>query len=216
MNLFISRNLGPESYIANIAKEQGWNLTDLALIKQIPVFPEDPLPDSDYLFFTSPTSVSIFLKTFGTPDRPVCTMGKGTSKALPPDIRPLFEGTGSSQKVAEDFSLFALNKIVLFPIGNESVRTIQKALRPEQCREYVLYKTLPKHFVLPPQDLYVFTSPSNVKSFLDVNPPLIKAKVIALGQKTAEELNKNGISSILSEDYTPEGIVNTIFSLVGS
>ncbi len=216
MNLFISRNLGPQSYIANIAKEHGWNLTDLALIQQIPILPAEPLPDSDYLFFTSPTAATIFIRAYGIPDRPVCTLGKGTSKALPTEIQPLFEGVGNAQKVAEDFALFAQNKIVLFPIGNQSVRTIQQALRPEKCREYVLYKTLPKHIELPPQDIYVFTSPSNVKSFLDVNPPLVNANVISLGQKTADELNKNSISSILSEDYTPEGIVNTIFSIVGS
>lgn len=216
MNLFISRNLGPESFILHTAKKKGWTLTDIALIEHTLCETEQKLPSSDLIFFTSPTSVTVFLSAFGIPKLPVATMGKGTSKSLPQTITPVFEGTGASQEVAQDFSVFAQDKMILFPIGDQSVRTIQQALRPEQCLERIIYKTLPKSVSIPPQDVYVFTSPSNVRSFLQTNQPIRNKTVIAMGQRTADELEKSSIPSLLSKDYTPEGIIHTIFSIVGS
>ncbi len=214
MNLFISRKLGPESFIAETAKKKGWTLTDIALIEHVLCETDKQTPSSDLIFFTSPTSVKLFLNAFGIPDLPVATMGKGTSKAFPTAITPVFEGVGTSQEVAQIFSAFAQNKTVFFPIGDQSARTIQQALRPEQCIEHIIYKTLSKPIALPEQDVYVFTSSSNVRSFLKTNLPIKNKTVIALGQRTAHELQKSSIPSLLSKDYTPEGIIYTIFQLL--
>lgn len=216
MKLFISRKLEPESFIAETAKKKSWILTDIALIEHIPCETAKQPPLSDLIFFTSPTSVKLFLNAFGIPNSPVATMGTGTSKALPTAITPAFEGVGTSQEVARKFSAFAQNETVFFPIGDQSARTIQQALRPEQCIESIIYKTLPKPIALSEQDVYVFTSSSNVRSFLQTNLPIKNKTVIALGQRTANELQKSSIPSLLSKDYTPEGIIHTIFSIVGS
>lgn len=213
MKIFISRNLAPSSLLVEQAQKEGWTLNDFSLIKHTVVSNPFPSDSFDLLFFSSPASVSLFCSAHPFPDVPVCTLGPGTTANLPSGISPVFEGSGKTQNVASEFAAFAVGKKTLFPVGLQSLQTIQKGLPEENVVNFVCYETKSDSTHVAPHDVYVFTSPSNVSSFFEKSTIPAKCSVIALGEKTFERLQEANIKAIIAKDYTQQGILDTIFSI---
>lgn len=213
MKIFISRHLNPSSLLVEQSQKEGWTLNAFSLIKHTVVsspFPSDPF---DLLFFSSPAAVRLFCSTHPLPDVPVCTIGPGTTASLPSGISPVFEGRGKTQDVANEFASFAKGKRTLFPVGLQSLQTIQKGLPAANVVNLICYKTQSNSTHVDPHDIYIFTSPSNVQSFIELNQIAPKCTVIALGEKTFERLQEANIKAIIAKDYTQQGILDTIFSI---
>ena len=147
---------------------------------------------------------------------PICTLGPGTSSRLPEGFQVAFEGAGKTSEVALQYAAFAKGKSTLFPIGNQSLQTIQQGLAEQEALNFVCYETKAKAANVNAHDIYIFSSPSNVQSFFLNNEISPNAKVIALGNKTKEALKEAKIESKISKDYTQQGILDTIFSIVHS
>lgn len=213
MKVFISRNLDPTSLLVTKARAVGWTLNAVSLIHHLPTGARIPDSHFDYIFFSSPTAVRHFYANYGLPTVSVCTLGPGTSAALPSGATPHFQGDGTTSEVAAQYASFAQGKTTLFPIGSQSLQTIQQGLNEQEVLNFVCYETHANPKAVGAHDIYVFSSPSNVDSFLIDNEIASGASVIALGEKTKKALKDANIEAMISKDYTQEGILDTIFSI---
>jgi uroporphyrinogen-III synthase len=79
---------------------------------------------------------------------------------------------------------------VLFPLSSRSLKTIAGAIPEDQKEEVVVYQTEVKGKMIPPCDVYAFSSPSNVEGFFEVNEIREGAEVVAWGTSTERALKE--------------------------
>lgn len=152
----------------------------------------------DVIFFGSPRAVVFFKAQYAIPAHVLiaCT-GAKTAELLeqigsPPDF--VGKNSGNISEVALEFKTWCGARHVLFPTSDLSLKTISSLLDPEQKTEIVVYKTELCHKEIEASDTYVFTSPSNVKGFIDAGNVIEEgALVIAWGESTAAYLTEKGI-----------------------
>ena len=216
--LFISRNASDIPHIVEWSKSAGLtpHFRSLIALELLPLLPD--LRGIDLLFFMSPSAVRLFYSqgALSFPPLPVAVMGDGTAAALPDHITPVFIGNSSTKEVAAAFAEFAGNRLVGVVTGTESRRRIQKALQPNNYRDLLLYQNSSVPVRIPECDIYVFTSPSNVRSFFQKNILPTEAQVIAIGETTAEYLAEQGCTAQIPVNYSPEALWDAIISVVHS
>jgi uroporphyrinogen-III synthase len=160
--------------------------------------------DWDVVFFTSPRSVDFFLKQYSlSRDKSIACIGEATRSHLETlGHRVAFAGkdAGSPTQVAAEFSLWLSGRKVLIPQSTRSNKTIEQALPNHQSLPLVVYETQLNPCTLPQFSVYVFTSPSNVESFLLLNTIPSDAIVVAWGETTARYLEerKQQVNHVLS------------------
>ncbi len=117
-------------------------------------------------------------------------------------LQPDFIGEGNDTRaVALRFAKEVGADRVLFPMAEASLRTIQKALPREQVVEQVVYRTREDvSLVHNNAAILVFTSPSNVRSYLKQARVLAHQTVVAIGPTTAKALKEKGVEEV----YVPE------------
>ena len=93
-----------------------------------------------------------------------------------------------------------------------SNKTITSQIPTEQKLEIAVYQTISTPQQIEKVDLYVFTSPSNLKAFLSVNEvPL--TSVIAWGNTTAQAISNSGMKLIhVLKSATEEELVSFLAS----
>lgn len=154
-------------------------------------------PYTDIIFFSSPRSVNYYLQhhSINANTRVGC-VGKSTAHQLVKfGFEPNFVGADhrSIDEIAEDFKKFAENSSVLFPVSNISLGTIASKIHKEKRTVIEVYRTIFDSITIGSYDVYIFTSPSNVRSFLLKNNVAKDAFVIAWGNSTEQELTQSGI-----------------------
>jgi uroporphyrinogen-III synthase len=132
---------------------------------------------------------------------------QGTAKFLP---RADWHGRhpGNPAQTALDFYTWAGNRRVLFPVSDRSLGSISAAF-PENQKEVVpVYQTTLVPQKIKECSIYLFTSPSNVESFLLCNTLPSGSKVIAWGESTRSFLSLRGIESDFcrSDDETVDWV----------
>lgn len=194
--VFISRELEDCGNLPLIFLNNNIELVAESLIS----FESIPFNDQkgyDVIFFSSFRSADFFLsQTTITNEIQIACVGSETARKLTQiGFRPAFigENSGDPQQVAQDFKNWLGNRIVLFPHSDQSLHSIANLLQDSKIIKLMVYKTLPISFSITPCDLYIFSSPSNVKSFFSINKIEEKSKVIAWGKSTAKELIQNKI-----------------------
>lgn len=154
--------------------------------------------DEAIIFFSSPRSVSFFTKGIerNLDEYVLACVGKGTASALQRiGFKAEFVGQqgGNPEQVAQEFKKFAGGRKVLFPMAAESLQTISGLLPENQKNLLPVYRTIQKSVHIPECMIYVFTSPSNVNAFLELNTVAETSFVIAWGSSTRSCLETNGI-----------------------
>jgi uroporphyrinogen-III synthase len=101
---------------------------------------------------------------------------------------------------------------ILFPIAQHSMKTVQQAFPSSQVIDLVVYETIERHVIVKPSELYVFSSPSNVRSFFHSNEIDTEAmQTLAFGHSTAECLRSFGVENItIPQSLDPAGMLHTI------
>lgn len=152
----------------------------------------------DVIFFGSPRAIIFFKAQQAIPaDVLIACAGAKTAELLehighPPDF--IGVNSGKMKDVAAKFKEWCGNKHVLFPTSDLSLKTVSSLFDDAQKTEITVYSTQIKGKEIEASDTYVFTSPSNVKGFLESNTSLPEnAKVIAWGESTAAALTENDI-----------------------
>lgn len=169
----------------------------------------DPkLPSTDWIFFSSSNAVRHFFQ--GKPHlqrQRMAAIGKGTAQTLSAFHAVDFTGDAIDiEDSAYRFADIAQNQTVLFPIAADSLRHVQAAFNPENIIELPVYRTIEKPCMIPPADVYVFSSPSNVRSFFQHNAtPPAHMKCVAFGEATALELRNHQVDTI----EIPQGLDTT-------
>lgn len=144
------------------------------------------------VFFSSPRSFDFFISENFTlePDQQFACIGMETKKYIEEKgfvVSFFGENAGDPQEIARQFKDWLGNRIALFPQSLKSNKSIEALLPEAQKIPLVVYNTIedPVQF-LNPFSIYVFTSPSNYRSFISLNVLPEDAKVIAWGRATAE------------------------------
>ncbi len=198
--VFISRNLVPSSYFSKAMQSKSYKIFDQSLIRFSPVAFDSNI-EGDWLFFTSKNGVKYFFEQNPTlPEKlHVAALGSGTASALEEiDYRASFIGKGNDMAaIGESFAERASGQKVVFPIAQNSLRSIQLYLEENAANvaveDLVVYSNEVKtHFDLPPMDILVFTSPMNVRAYINRYSLQSHQTVVAIGHSTAKALEEMG------------------------
>lgn len=167
-----------------------------------------------WIFFTSKQTVDFYLEKNTITDEKIACLGSATANYLyGKGYQVNFVGAGKdSSQIGKDFAKGYRGK-VLFPQSNISLQKVQKELPKEDYTDLVVYNTILVTDNVPDCDYYVFTSPSNVEAFFEVNTLTDKAICFVLGDTTKEALESKGISNIVvSEEPRILSLVEAIKS----
>lgn len=204
--LFISKKVTPPDFLA-YARVAEIKMIDTSMISFVEVPFECPENDFDVVFFTSPRSAKFFLEKCSlskTVD--IATIGKVTTDfVVSQGFEVAFTGdtSGIPSKVSEEFEIFVNGRNVLFPQSNYSQRSMQARLSNHQITNLVVYETALTPIELQEKpNVLVFTSPTNVESFLQLNSITEDQKVIAWGKTTEAFLKKKGINTDFTLKYS--------------
>jgi uroporphyrinogen-III synthase len=175
--------------------------------KYIPIL---SLPKTDWIFFTSPTSVEAVLRCFTAQQIAgyrLAAMGKGTARQLKErGLEPIFTGQGNrTEAIGVHFGQVVGNESVFFPIASRTLQRVQNKI--SNAVEQEVYETVIQDNKAPKHDAILFTSPSNVEGFLRSNALPSANRIFALGPATAQALKKK---CILLGDTAPENIAKEI------
>lgn len=195
-HIFISKDPSQVSVLKNVIEKEKGSLTARAFIRfeKIPV---SDIPSEDIVFFSSPRSVQYFLEDHQIPNDTLiaCVGGSTHAELKKHGIAANFVGADdrSIDEVADDFRKFAAESTVLFPVSTLSIGTIASKIDQDKRNVKEIYRTILDSASIDTCDVYVFTSPSNVRSFLLKNNIPSRAEVIAWGNSTEKELASRGI-----------------------
>lgn len=190
-HIFISKDPSQVSALKNVIEEEKGKLTARAFIRfeKIPV---SYIPTADIIFFSSPRSAQYFLEDHKIPNCTViaCVGGSTRNELKRHGITANFVGADdrSIDEVADDFKTFAADARVLFPVSTLSIGTIASKINEDKRFVIEVYRTVLDSVSMDTFDVFVFTSPSNVRSFLSKNDIPSGAEVIAWGNSTEKEL----------------------------
>ncbi|GAB5538370.1 MAG: hypothetical protein Salg2KO_04730 [Salibacteraceae bacterium] len=198
-SVFISRLVSNDSHLLHACHEHQIKLIHTPCIEICPK--EFALPSKyDWLFFASSNAVEVFFAQVAADDikgKKLAVYGSSTARSLYKYVKHIdfIPDPGQPSDVAQAVMTKVSNGHVLFPTSDVSLNTISSALNQDQVTSISIYQTKELDTVkVDPCEAYVFTSPSNVRGFLMGSNVINKdAKVIAIGNSTAKELESNGL-----------------------
>ena len=197
LKLFISKKITHSTFL-KFVNQKNIELIDQPMIDFTAVDFESPKQDYDIIFFTSPRSAKFYLERSDVPQNVnIGTIGLSTTQFVESKGHKVnFTGVNSGEPdiIAKEFKTFVKDKKVLFPQSNHSHQSMQKALSKDQIVNLIVYKTILCPIRLPIQpSVLVFTSPTNVRSFLKKNVIENKQRIIAWGKTTESQLKEKGV-----------------------
>lgn len=198
-SLFISSESTSSDVLVDFCNENNIQCIRKSLIgfEAVPFEVNQPF---DAVFFTSPRSFDFFTAQFSlTHDVSIACIGEETKKHIEKSgYFVSFYGVeaGKPDNVALELKTWLEEKHLLIPQSTRSNKSIEAILDTHQFTPLVVYKTLFKPQAIPEVSLYIFTSPSNVESFLHKNTIPTGALVIAWGETTNQSLLKYELVSL--------------------
>jgi uroporphyrinogen-III synthase len=195
-SLFISREPEEVAELSTYCQENSISLIAKSLIK-FEAVPFEVTAPYDVVFFSSIRAADFFLDHITPPPTTLfaCIGARTAEKLKNRGINCHFIGdqSGKPEMVAEEFRKWVWDRTVLFPQSARSNRSIVSVLDPQQCIEATVYTTLPDCKPIPESSVYVFSSPSNLDSFLECNEAP-QGKIIAWGETTRRSAEKKGLN----------------------
>jgi len=219
-SVFISRDEKRNDFFKRCLEANRYKVfcQSLIEIKQIPI---RKYKKCDWVFFSSKNAVKHFFEQ--KPDVEGVKFG-AVGKSTAEEIRKFgkraeFIGNSDDTRMTgKKFSALVGNKTVLFPQAKASMKSIQLQLpKRENVVDLIVYETLKatsiKHQVSS-IDIFIFTSPSNVDSFLEKNKIKAEQKVVAMGDATANALKKHGVKTNKQPaSFDDLGLVQAVMSI---
>lgn len=195
--VFVTKTFREYDYLPNALKRLGFDVTGQSLIefKEIP-FTE--IPQTEWIFFSSKHAVKYFFRQKPRLGKvKIGCVGKATAQEIRNfGLRADFIGQSTDTKmIGKQFSSLAGKAKVLFPMAKESLQSIQHQLvSRESAINLPVYMTL-KHPVTIDisTQVVVFTSPSNVDAFFEMNKWQPHYKAVAMGDATGNALERKGV-----------------------
>jgi uroporphyrinogen-III synthase len=200
-SIFISRNDEDVKELRDWCNNQNFQLISKSLIGFVNT-PFNIPSNWDVIFFPSPRAVDFFFLqpiNVDFSNKKFAAAGKGTLLALQKWVEKVHfvpNNPGLINEVQYEFVEWLEERKVLFLGSNESKKSVLTNLPTNRFQFVQVYET---YFILEeiaPCQWYIFSSPSNVKSFFLRNQIPNGSKVISWGQSTTAELIKNRIIPI--------------------
>lgn len=188
-DLLITSNSPSFDVLENWCAMRAIKLTRQSQITTLPILGID-IPKTDWIFFSSPQSATLYLKHYSIKALKIGVFGAGTEDVLIKNgIKPNFCGVAHERPSEIGKALakrLSTNETILFPLSNRSNRSISKEIHADQRYERITYRTefTPQHYSISPAAI-LFTSPSNYESYTQLNLIDNNTWVIAIGQTTA-------------------------------
>lgn len=207
-SVLITRELDDNSLFARVLKEKGLKVLGQPFIETKPI-PFSSIPVTDWVFFSSRRAIEHFFSQAKTIPASVkwAALSEGTAQELKKHVSNIhFVGTKiKTPEIAQEFAVECENKSVLFPMAIDSLQSVQKNLSfSTRVVNLFVYKTLEltKESV-PTVDRVVFTSPSNVRGYLNSTAWKPEQQMaVAIGESTSYELKNHGIKNIVANSYS--------------
>jgi len=206
--------------LSRLLKYNGITTTFQSLI-QTKLIPVPVWPETDWVFFGSRNAVKFALQS--RPDllknKKIGAVGLGTAKALSAlGYRSDFVGEQADiTLVAGSFSnSIKPNETVLLPLGEQSARTLVKNWENKlKLKVVIVYATKAQKIeIMPKTDLILFTSPSNVISYLEQGGPVSGVTALAMGKTTLHSIESNGFTdTLMCHGYSELALATSIFGL---
>jgi uroporphyrinogen-III synthase len=210
--IFISKHLTPNDKWALHLQGEGHVITGISCIETQTILIQE-VPATDWTFFSSAQGVKHFLEQHPVTSQYIGVMGEGTQKALQTSgYQADFTGKSSDPVLVGQALKQHLkpNQKILFPASEISKRSIASQLTEQQIFHLPTYRTLPLSISIDAQDIYIFTSPSNVDGFL-ISQNLPEAAYIAYGPTTGNYLRQRGAKNIsILEQVSSDLLLRTI------
>jgi uroporphyrinogen-III synthase len=202
--VFISRNPEDAQLFTKILNAFGCDVVAESFITCKAIASNLPDTQPDWLFFTSRNSV-----TFGKhvlesyPNVKIGAIGQSTARSilsLGYSCEFIGDDQLSTDEIGQVFSNLAKGNVFFVEASNGN-KTIQKHNQGNYSSYSIAVYETQKRIVerKPEADIYAFTSPSNVKSFIE-QYGLPEGNVFAIGTKTGETLKKFGLSGVVVTD----------------
>jgi uroporphyrinogen-III synthase len=213
--LFISKDIDELSELPAFCYQNNIKLIASSLIYFEPV-PFILNSEFEVVFFSSIRAAHFFLENASIPKGvEIACVGMTTARKLTEKgfkISFIGNKSGRPDEVALEFAEWLGERKVLIPCSIQSKRTISSRVPINQLVEIEVYKTLSNCESIPPSDYYIFTSPSNLVSFLSCNSKP-QGEIIAWGSTTKSFiLESNLITSYTLEKSCEEDLINYLFS----
>lgn len=211
--IFISKSNNDLELLPKFCSENCIPLHAESLIRFEGVFFENP-EKFDVVFFASIRAAHFFLEQQSLPSSIlVACIGQTTARKLQDlglEVSFIGEKSGVPDTVAKQFKEWLGKRMVLIPQSTISKRSISKHLPVHQVVDCIVYKTVSVCQEIYSCGIYIFTSPSNVQSFLSCNKK-IDGKIIAWGETTKSTLESYGFP--VSKTLSVSDEVNLITAL---
>jgi len=221
-NLFISRELSPDSIFLQLLTNRGYEVSGQSLI----AFEQagfTAYPSTDWIFFYSARAAAYFssgLESLGLPwpaQTKIAAMGTGTARWLQLNQRQVdFIGNGRPRTVASNFSALAKQQSVLFPRAKNSKQSIQRLLDLHiEALDLIVYHNEPQSdFSISPANILVFTSPMNAKTYIQKYPITKDQAIISIGTSTTQALSELGYPlAIEAKEASEKGLAEAVLGL---
>lgn len=202
--VFISRNHEGVPIFKKILSAFGCDVVAESLIRFEAIVSKLPDIQPDWLFFTSRNSVKFgkhLLENY--PNVKIGAVGQSTARSIS-SLGFTCEFIGDDQlstdEIGHVFSNLAKGNVFFIEASNGN-KTIQKHSQGHYSSYSIPVYETNKRLVecKPIADIYAFTSPSNVKSYIE-QFGLPEGDVFAIGNKTGETLKKFGFNGVVVSD----------------
>ena len=196
-SLFISKNLTDVPELAQFCQENAIQLHAVSLIQFKPLAFEYS-QKCDCIFFSSPRSAHFFLSKQTLSNELIAVAGETTKRSVESfgySVEFVPENSGMVTQSSKQFAEWLGTKTVLFPVSTISNKSYSSDIPENQVCCIEIYETelAPQHIAVC--DVYVFTSPSNVQSFLEKNALPKNGTIIAWGESTNDALKRNALNN---------------------
>lgn len=195
-SLFISTELPKDNELRHFCLENKIELRAESLLSFDPV-EHNSVFDGEVIFFSSIRCFQYYKGDLR--NKILAVYGQGTANKilkyhpeLKTQIEFIGEETNDPATIAQDLVSWLENRTVLFPLGSKSLKSISKFIPESQLEEQIVYTTLLNPKTINTVDICVFTSPSNVESFLQVNEIQKDTLYIAWGKSTFKKMTEIG------------------------
>lgn len=200
-SLFISTELPKDNELCHFCLENKIELRAESLLSFDPV-EHNSVFKGEVIFFSSIRCFQYYKGDLR--NKILAVYGQGTANKilkyhpeLKTQIEFIGEETNDPETIAQDLVSWLENRTVLFPLGSKSLKSISKFIPKSQLEEQIVYTTQLNPKTINTVDVCVFTSPSNVESYLHLNEIQEDTIYIAWGKSTYKKMNDAGFKDVI-------------------
>lgn len=183
-SILVTRSLEDSSSIMKLTSTMAINIEGLSLIEFEAV--EFEIPDTEWLYFYSKTAVKHFLAKCALSHYKVASFGQETGKYISRYAPVAFQSNADTATAIDQINRDDLASKMTFVCGEQSLRSVQKALAVKTQELIVYNQKIKEDLALSNYDIAVMTSPLNVKSFFQNGGKA--ERYVAIGKTTATAL----------------------------